>query len=60
MELEGNCDFNKTPLAPPGTKIIIHDKLGQRKYWDPRGVEGWYLGPYMEHYMEFPNKGEEH
>ena len=25
-QLHGAFDFNRTPLAPPGTKIIIHDK----------------------------------
>ena len=24
--LFGNYDFNKTPLAPPGTKVLIHKK----------------------------------
>ena len=28
--LHGAFDFNRTPLAPPGTKIIIHDKLAIR------------------------------
>ena len=23
--MEGNFDFNKTPLAPPGTKFIVHE-----------------------------------
>ena len=29
MELEGSFDFNNTPLVPPGTKVIVHKKLGQ-------------------------------
>ena len=24
--LEGNHNYNKVPLAPPGTKVIIHKK----------------------------------
>jgi hypothetical protein len=48
--LEGTFDYNKTPLAPPGTKVIIHEKPQQPKTWDPHGTEGWYLGPAMEHY----------
>jgi hypothetical protein len=48
--LEGNFDFNKTPMAPPGTKVILHEKPQQRKSWDPHGAEGWYLGPALEHY----------
>ena len=48
--LEGVFDFNKTPLAPPGTKVILHEKPQQRKSWDPHGTEGWYLGPALDHY----------
>ena len=49
--LEGTFDFNKTPMVPPGTKVIIHEKPLQRHSWDPHGrVEGWYLRLAMEHY----------
>ena len=36
----GNYDFNKTPLAPPGTKVLIHKKSNMRGLWDYHGVEG--------------------
>ena len=49
-QLEGAFDFNKTPLAPVGTKVIIHKKPTSRPPWSPHGVNGWYLGPAMEHY----------
>jgi hypothetical protein len=48
--LEGTFDFNKTPMAPPGTKVIIHEKPEQCQSWDPHGTDGWYLGPALEHY----------
>jgi hypothetical protein len=48
--LEGNCDFKKTPMAPPGTKVLIHEKLNQQLSWDPHGTKGWYLGPALKHY----------
>ena len=48
--LEGDFGFNRTSLAPPVTKVIIHEKTGKQKLWDPHGVEGWYLVPTMEHY----------
>ena len=48
--LFGNYDFNKTPLAPPGTKVLIHKKSNTRGSWDYHGVEGWYVGPSQEHY----------
>ena len=40
-------------MAPPGTKVNIHEKPIQRRSWDPHGVEGWYLGPAMEHYCRY-------
>ena len=48
--LFGVFDFNKTPLAPPGTRTIIHKKSKDRGSWDYHGVDGWYIGPSMEHY----------
>jgi hypothetical protein len=48
--LHGPFDFNKTPLAPPGIKVVVHEKPNQRNSWDPHGVMGWYLGPANEHY----------
>jgi hypothetical protein len=48
--LEGNFDFNKNPMAPPGTKVVIHEKPQQRRLWDPHRTDGWYLGPTLEHY----------
>ena len=48
--LFGNFDFNKTPLAPPGTKVLIHKKSKTHGSWDYHGVEGWYVAPSLEHY----------
>jgi hypothetical protein len=48
--LHGNFDFNKTPLAPPGTKVVVHLKPEQHASWAFHGEEGWYVGPSMEHY----------
>ena len=48
--LNGNHDFNKVQLAPPETKVVIHNKPGQRKSWQYHGTEGWYIGPAHEHY----------
>jgi hypothetical protein len=41
---------NKTPLAPPGCKALIHKKPSQCRLWDPHRVKGWYLGPALGHY----------
>jgi hypothetical protein len=49
-QLNGHFDFNRTPLALPGTRIITHEKPDQRESWDPHGVDGYYLGPAVDHY----------
>jgi hypothetical protein len=48
--LQGNFDFNKTPLVPPGIKVLVHLKPDQRASWAYHGEEGWYVGPSMHHY----------
>ena len=48
--LHGTFDFNKTPLCPAGTKVIIHSKPDNRKSWSYHGKEGWTIGSSPEHY----------
>ena len=61
--LFGQFDFNRTPLAPPGTKIVIHLKPTQRPSWGFHGQQGWYVGPAMDHYCNitgyFPDEHSE-
>jgi hypothetical protein len=49
-QLHGAFDFNRTPIAPAGTRVMIHEKSSVRGTWAPHAVEGWYLGPAMHHY----------
>jgi hypothetical protein len=46
----GQIDYNKTAFAPPGCKIIAHEKPSQRRTWAPRGQPGYSLVPAMHHY----------
>ena len=48
--LFGTFDFNRCPMAPPGTKVVVHSKPDKRASWDTHGIEGWYVGPSLEHY----------
>ena len=48
--LFGNFDFNATPMAPTGTKVIFHAKPEQCASWDPNRKKGWYIGPALHHY----------
>jgi hypothetical protein len=46
----GLVDYIKTDFAPPGCKIIAHEKPGNRRTWAPHGQHGYSLGPAMHHY----------
>jgi hypothetical protein len=46
----GQHDYNRAPMASPGTRIIAHETPGRRKTWTPHGQDGWYIGPALEHY----------
>jgi hypothetical protein len=46
----GQYDFNRAPMAPPGTTIIAHEIPNRRRTWAPHGQDGWYIGPALEHY----------
>jgi hypothetical protein len=49
-QIHGNFDFNRTPLGPPGTRVLAHDKPDARTTWSPHALDGWYVGPAMESY----------
>ena len=48
--LNGTFDLNKTPLLPPGTKILVHSKPTNRKSGEFHGQQGWYGAPAPHHY----------
>jgi hypothetical protein len=49
-QLHGRYDFNRTPIAPPGIKVLAHEKASNRKTWSPHAFTAWYTGPALEHY----------
>ena len=48
--LNGPHDFNRHPIAPPGSKILVHTKPSNRASWAFHGVQGWYVGLSLNHY----------
>ena len=48
--LNGTFDYNATPLAPPGTKIIAYETPNTIKTWALHGLDGWYIGNVEDHY----------
>ncbi|KAI2502115.1 hypothetical protein MHU86_12345 [Fragilaria crotonensis] len=52
-QLHGAFDFNRTPLAPPGIRVLVHVKPAERTTWSPHGADGWYTGPALESYRSY-------
>jgi hypothetical protein len=48
--MNGPFDFNRTPIAPLGTKVLVHEKPAVRGTWAPHAIDGWYVGPARQHY----------
>ena len=48
--LNGVFDYNKTPIAPPGCKVVVHESTTNRGTWSPHGVDGWYVSIAPLHY----------
>jgi hypothetical protein len=51
QEVYDSFDFNKTPLAPLGTKALIYDDPASRASWAPHATHGFYVGPASNHYQ---------
>ena len=49
--LYGPYDWNRYPLAPLGCKAVVNEDGDTRGSWASCGVDGWYLGPSMDHYQ---------
>jgi hypothetical protein len=49
QQVWGNFDFNKTPFAPPGCKVVVHERAMERGAWACHGVVGYYIGPATNH-----------
>jgi hypothetical protein len=52
-QIEGEFDYNRTPIAPPGIRVVVHEKPQERGSWATHGKDGWYIGPAMESYRCF-------
>ena len=53
QQVNGPFDYDRTPLAPPGMRVLSHVKPDERASWDPHGIECFYVGPALQHYRCF-------
>jgi hypothetical protein len=49
----GHFDYRKHPLAPAGSKVIVHDKPKDRGTWADRGTGGFFIAHAPQHYRCF-------
>jgi hypothetical protein len=50
VQVHGTFDYNRTPLGPPGCRVLAHEKPEKRTTWSPHGLDGWYVGPALDSY----------
>jgi hypothetical protein len=48
--LYGLYDWNRYPLSLLGCKAVVYKDRDTRGSWALCGIDGWYLGPSMDHY----------
>ena len=49
--MNGPFDFNCTPIAPLGTKVLVYEKPALQGTWAPNAIDGWYMGPAPKQYQ---------
>ena len=49
----GTFNYQRTPLAPLGTKVIIHERPDQRKTWDKHGLPGFMVNRAEDHFRSW-------
>ena len=48
--LDGQFEFDRTPLAPVGTKALVFLDPKKRTTWQSHAIDAWYVGPAKKHY----------
>ena len=43
-------NFTATPMAPLGTKVLVHVYPDKRALWDLNRESEWYIGPSLNYY----------
>ena len=51
--LNGPYVFDRTPIAPVGTRVVVLENPLTRGSWATHGEDGCYVGPAFSHYREY-------
>ena len=49
--LHGSFHFQSTPMAPPGTKCLVHIKPNWGQSWGVHADNGFYIEPALKYYQ---------
>jgi len=51
--MEGEYHFDSTPIAPPGTKMLMHVNPANRRSFGLNAKQAFYISPCLKHYRTF-------
>ena len=51
--LEGQFNFDSTPMAPIGTKALVFMTPNKHNTWENHAIDAWYVGPAKMHYRNY-------
>ena len=51
IQINRAFDFNRTPMAPLETKVLIHETTQKSQTWGFHDREEWYIGTAPLHYQ---------
>ena len=49
----GEFHFDATPIAPPGSEMLMHEKPNRRRTFGFNAKKAWYIAPCFQHYRTF-------
>jgi hypothetical protein len=52
-QVHGEYDFNKTPIAPVGCTVIVHDRRNEQGSWDNHGSHSFYINRAPQQYRNY-------
>ena len=54
--IEGEFNFGSTPIAPPGTEMLMYVCPENRRSFGHNANKAWYIGPCLKHYRTIRSK----
>ena len=51
--MEAEFHFKATPIAPPGSEMLMHKNPNRRKTFGFNAKKAWYIAPCFKHYRTF-------